>query len=182
MTLCTSMNSLHHKGSKHRNKSFSTEEANLMRSEKKSFASTMGNINALEFDTSLRIANDENTMSLGMPDNPNMNKFASLSASKNISSTKMPDEGIYGNVTFKGQSKQIAGKYPKKRVLRPSYQEVPYNITGWPISQSLSAEDYIDYFHYISILVPNTSRDSSVFDFDNNISILIGIGKTIPYK
>ena len=54
--------------------------------------------------------------------------------------------------------------------------EVPYNVTGWPIGTSLSVEDYVDYFRFTSTLLPDTSRDSSTFDENNGISVLIGIG------
>ena len=64
----------------------------------------------------------------------------------------------------------------RKRNTRSAYSEVPYNVTGWPIGTSLSVEDYVDYFRSTSNLIPDTSRDSSTFEEENSISVLIGIG------
>ena len=65
----------------------------------------------------------------------------------------------------------------KGKKIRSRNIEVPYNVTGWPIGTSLSVEDYVDYFRSTSTLLPDTSRDSSTFDDNNNISVLIGIGR-----
>ena len=59
--------------------------------------------------------------------------------------------------------------------------EVPFNVSGWPVGTSLSVEDYVNYFRSTSTLLPDTSRDSSTFDEDNNISVLIGIGRKNYY-
>lgn len=56
-------------------------------------------------------------------------------------------------------------------------KEIPFNVTGWPMGSSFSAEDYVDYFHKTSILSPDVSKDSSMFDESNDYSVLVAVGK-----
>ena len=63
-----------------------------------------------------------------------------------------------------------------KKKTRLKHLEIPFNVTGWPAGSTLSVEDYVDYYHLTSILLPDASRDSSIFDDTNDISVLVGIG------
>ena len=67
-------------------------------------------------------------------------------------------------------------KLAVKKKTRLKHLEIPFNVTGWPVGSTLSAEDYVDYYHFTSILLPDASRDSSIFDDTNDISVLVGIG------
>ena len=69
--------------------------------------------------------------------------------------------------------------FDNRNVYRLKNKEIPFNVTGWPKGMSLSVEDYVNYFQTTSILIPNTSKDSSTFDETNGISVLIGIGNII---
>ena len=68
-------------------------------------------------------------------------------------------------------------KLANKRKPRLKRLEIPFNVTGWPAGSTLSVEDYVNYYQFTSILLPDASSDSSIFDDTNDISVLVGIGK-----
>ena len=63
-----------------------------------------------------------------------------------------------------------------KKKTRLKRLEIPFNVTGWPAGSTLSVEDYVNYYQFTSILLPDASRDSSIFDDTNDMSVLVGIG------
>ena len=67
-------------------------------------------------------------------------------------------------------------KLATKKKSRLRRLEIPFNVTGWPAGSTLSVEDYVNYYQFTSILLPDASRDSSIFDDTNDISVLVGIG------
>ena len=81
----------------------------------------------------------------------------------------------------KNQIKSTISKPSKTKAFRRNnkikLKEIPFNVTGWPMGSSFSAEDYVDYFHKTSILSPDVSKDSSTFDENNDYSVLVAVGK-----
>ena len=86
-----------------------------------------------------------------------------------------------GSTNSKNQIKSILSKLSKTKAFRQNnkikLKEIPFNVTGWPMGSSFSAEDYVDYFHKTSILSPDVSKDSSTFDANNDYSVLVAVGK-----
>ena len=79
------------------------------------------------------------------------------------------------------QYESTTSKYYKTTVYRRpnkiKKKEIPFNVTGWPMGVSFSVEDYVDYFGITSTLLPDSSKDSSLFEESNNHSVLIAVGK-----
>ena len=86
-----------------------------------------------------------------------------------------------GSTQSKNQIKSTISKPSKTKAFRQNnkikLKEIPFNVTGWPLGSSFSAEDYVDYFHKTSILSPDVSKDSSTFDENNDYSVLVSVGK-----
>ena len=108
------------------------------------------------------------------------NKKSPLSVLCNTSvATKQLNENE--STKSKNQIKSTISKPSKTKAFRRNnkikLKEIPFNVTGWPMGSSFSAEDYVDYFHKTSILSPDVSKDSSTFDENNDYSVLVAVGK-----
>ena len=98
------------------------------------------------------------------------------------------DKNYQATAPIRNQKKSLTSKqhsashlltsstFDNRKLHRIRHKEIPFNVTGWPNGVSLSVEDYVNYFQSTSMLMPDTSKDSSTFDESNGISVLIGIG------
>ena len=79
------------------------------------------------------------------------------------------------------QIKSKSLQHPKTNVYKRhnkfSKKEIPFDVPGWPMGASFSVEDYVDFFGITSIISPDISKDSSIFDETNEYSVLIAVGK-----
>ena len=100
-----------------------------------------------------------------------------------IDFTSVATKPLKANVISKSKNQinSTRSKPSKTKAFRQNnkirLKEIPFNVTGWPMGSSFSAEDYVDYFHKTSILSPDVSKDSSTFDEKNDYSVLVAVGK-----
>ena len=78
---------------------------------------------------------------------------------------------------IKSKSLQHSKTNVYRRHNKFSKKEIPFDVPGWPMGASFSVDDYVDFFGITSIVLPDISKDSSIFDESNKYSVLIAIGK-----
>ena len=78
---------------------------------------------------------------------------------------------------IKSKSLQHSKTNVYRRHNKFSKKEIPFDVPGWPMGASFSVDDYVDFFGITSIVLPDISKDSSIFDERNKYSVLIAVGK-----